>query len=115
MLHFYMSHKTIPSLSVIATILYQQHVFFFLYADHPNEIESKIQQALTIRDSLRKTTDEVKYLMKGLEGDFIPPGLGGDLLRDGAGVLPTGRNIHALDPYRMPSAGIYASTYKLEV
>lgn len=28
---------------------------------------------------------------------------GGDLLRDGPGVLPTGRNIHALDPYRMPS------------
>jgi len=25
------------------------------------------------------------------------------LLRDGASVLPTGRNIHALDPYRMPS------------
>ena len=29
---------------------------------------------------------------------------GRDVLRDGAGVLPTGRNIHALDPYRMPSA-----------
>ena len=27
----------------------------------------------------------------------------GDLLRDGAGVLPTGRNIHALDPFRVPS------------
>ena len=26
-----------------------------------------------------------------------------DLLRDGPNVLPTGRNIHALDPYRMPS------------
>ena len=25
------------------------------------------------------------------------------MLRDGPGVLPTGRNIHALDPYRMPS------------
>ena len=25
------------------------------------------------------------------------------LFRDGAGVLPTGRNIHALDPYRIPS------------
>ena len=25
------------------------------------------------------------------------------MLRDGLGVLPTGRNIYALDPYRMPS------------
>ncbi|MDD1427960.1 cobaltochelatase subunit CobN, partial [Dolichospermum sp. ST_sed9] len=32
---------------------------------------------------------------------------GGDLLRDGAGVLPTGRNIHALDPYRMPSPAAF--------
>jgi magnesium chelatase subunit H len=30
------------------------------------------------------------------------------LLRDGAGVLPTGRNIHALDPYRMPSPAAFA-------
>lgn len=29
------------------------------------------------------------------------------MLRDGPGVLPTGRNIHALDPYRMPSAAAY--------
>lgn len=31
-----------------------------------------------------------------------------DLLRDGPSVLPTGRNIHAIDPYRMPSAGAWA-------
>jgi magnesium chelatase subunit H len=31
-----------------------------------------------------------------------------DLLRDGPSVLPTGRNIHALDPFRMPSAGAWA-------
>ena len=31
-----------------------------------------------------------------------------DLLRDGPSVLPTGRNIHALDPYRMPSASAWA-------
>ena len=29
------------------------------------------------------------------------------MLRDGPGVLPTGRNIHALDPYRMPSPAAY--------
>ncbi|CAI6005121.1 unnamed protein product [Closterium sp. NIES-64] len=40
-------------------------------------------------------------------GDYVPPAVGGDLLRDGPGVLPTGRNIHALDPYRMPSAAAW--------
>ena len=28
---------------------------------------------------------------------------GGDVIRDGASILPTGRNIYALDPYRVPS------------
>ena len=28
-------------------------------------------------------------------------------MRDGPGVLPTGRNIHALYPYRMPSPAAY--------
>jgi len=32
----------------------------------------------------------------------IIPTPGGDLLRDGSGVLPTGRNIHALDPIGCP-------------
>jgi len=27
--------------------------------------------------------------------------------RDGTSVLPTGRNIHALDPYRMPAEGAW--------
>ena len=38
-----------------------------------------------------------------MNGEYLAPAVGGDLLRDGPGVLPTGRNIHALDPYRMPS------------
>ena len=47
------------------------------------------------------------HLLRGLNGEYIPPAPGGDLLRDGPGVLPTGRNIHALDPYRMPSPGAF--------
>jgi magnesium chelatase subunit H len=60
-----------------------------------------------IRDLLMQSTDELKNLLRGLNGEYIPPAPGGDLLRDGAGVLPTGRNIHALDPYRMPSPAAY--------
>ncbi|BAZ09387.1 magnesium chelatase subunit H [Calothrix sp. NIES-4071] len=60
-----------------------------------------------IRELLLQTTDELTNLLRGLNGEYIPPAPGGDLLRDGAGVLPTGRNIHALDPYRMPSPAAY--------
>ncbi|MBO1351250.1 MAG: magnesium chelatase subunit H [Hormoscilla sp. GUM202] len=56
-----------------------------------------------IRELLMQTPDELTNLLRGLNGEYIPAAPGGDILRDGPGVLPTGRNIHALDPYRMPS------------
>lgn len=69
--------------------------------------ESPTQEEQQIRDLLLQSTDELTNLLRGLNGEYIPPAPGGDLLRDGAGVLPTGRNIHALDPYRMPSFAAY--------
>lgn len=60
-----------------------------------------------VANLLMQTTDELTNLLRGLNGEYIPPAPGGDLLRDGPGVLPTGRNIHALDPYRMPSPAAY--------
>ncbi|MEM9274825.1 MAG: magnesium chelatase subunit H [Cyanobacteria bacterium P01_F01_bin.143] len=68
----------------------------------------RFEEAERVRDLLSQSTDELTNLLRGLNGEYIPPAPGGDLLRDGAGVLPTGRNIHALDPYRMPSPGAYA-------
>lgn len=73
------------------------------HREHREEEEERRK----IRDLLGQNTDELRNLLRGLNGEYIPPAPGGDLLRDGAGVLPTGRNIHALDPYRMPSAGAY--------
>ncbi|MDT9341382.1 magnesium chelatase subunit H [Trichodesmium erythraeum 21-75] len=65
------------------------------------------KDAETIRELLMQNTDELTNLLRGLNGEYIPAAPGGDLLRDGPGVLPTGRNIHALDPYRMPSPAAY--------
>ncbi|MDC0834363.1 cobaltochelatase subunit CobN, partial [Geitlerinema sp. CS-897] len=62
-----------------------------------------LKEAKMIRELLSRTPEEITNLLRGLNGEYIPPAPGGDLLRDGIGVLPTGRNIHALDPYRMPS------------
>jgi magnesium chelatase subunit H len=64
--------------------------------------------AINVRRLLSENTQEVSSLMQALNGEYVLPQAGGDLLRDGPGVLPTGRNIHALDPYRMPSAAAVA-------
>ena len=71
------------------------------------EFEEKVKEGIYIRDLLLQTDEEMTNLLRGLNGEYIPPAPGGDLLRDGPGVLPTGRNIHALDPYRMPSPAAY--------
>jgi magnesium chelatase subunit H len=71
------------------------------------EEEERREKEKVITSLLSQSTDELTNLLRGLNGEFIPPAPGGDLLRDGAGVLPTGRNIHALDPYRMPSPAAY--------
>ena len=77
------------------------------YLDAYFDGKSETEEAGQIRDLLAQNTDELTNLLRGLNGEYIPPAPGGDLLRDGAGVLPTGRNIHALDPYRMPSPAAY--------
>lgn len=76
------------------------------FGNEPPRREDRHQERL-VRELLMQTTDELMNLLRGLNGEYIPPAPGGDLLRDGPGVLPTGRNIHALDPYRMPSPAAY--------
>jgi len=46
---------------------------------------------------------EMQGLLHALDGGYIAPAPGGDLIRNPE-VLPTGRNLHGLDPLRMPSA-----------
>ncbi|MGR3514596.1 MAG: magnesium chelatase subunit H [Paracoccaceae bacterium] len=46
---------------------------------------------------------EVPALLRALAGRFTAPVPGGDLIRN-SDILPTGRNIHAFDPFRMPTA-----------
>eukprot|EP00741_Cyanophora_paradoxa_P011184 tig00020554_g10804.t1 len=47
--------------------------------------------------------NELASLVRALEGEYITPGPGGDPIRN-PGVLPTGKNIHALDPQAIPTA-----------
>jgi len=85
----------------------EEELASYLEAYFGEENESHKEEEKLITDLLMQSTDELTNLLRGLNGEYIPPAPGGDLLRDGAGVLPTGRNIHALDPYRMPSPAAY--------
>jgi magnesium chelatase subunit H len=58
---------------------------------------------LAASDKLIAEDHEIPALLHALEGKFIRPAPGGDLLRTPA-VLPTGRNLHGFDPFRIPSA-----------
>jgi magnesium chelatase subunit H len=53
-------------------------------------------------DALMAEDHELPALLHALDGGYTHPAPGGDLLRN-QDVLPTGRNLHGFDPFRMPS------------
>ena len=74
--------------------------------------ELKKESLLVSLQELIKTLDKTKTLVNedselngiisSLNGEFIQPAVGGDILKN-PDVLPTGRNIHGFDPFRIPS------------
>jgi magnesium chelatase subunit H len=58
---------------------------------------------LAAADALMADDHEVDGILHALDGRFLRPAPGGDLLRTPA-ILPTGRNLHGFDPFRIPSA-----------
>ena len=52
--------------------------------------------------------NELGALVEGLEGQYVLPGPGGDPIRN-PDVLPTGKNIHALDPAAIPTSAAIQS------
>jgi magnesium chelatase subunit H len=58
---------------------------------------------LAATDALLAEDHEIGGILRALDGRFLRPAPGGDLLRTPA-ILPTGRNVHGFDPFRIPSA-----------
>jgi magnesium chelatase subunit H len=55
-----------------------------------------LEEASSIASLLDRSTEEMDSILVGIDGGYVRPKPGGDLLRDGPSVLFTGRNIHAL-------------------
>jgi len=58
---------------------------------------------LASSDRLLARDHELDAIVSALDGRYIPPAPGGDLLRTPE-ILPTGRNLHGFDPFHIPSA-----------
>ncbi|MEQ1716863.1 MAG: magnesium chelatase subunit H, partial [Hyphomicrobium sp.] len=59
--------------------------------------------ALAGMNALLSQDHELPALIRALDGNFVRPAPSGDLIRT-PNLLPTGRNIHGFDPFRIPSA-----------
>jgi magnesium chelatase subunit H len=63
----------------------------------------ELLRALAATDRQLAQNHEIPALLRALDGRYVRPVPGGDLLRTPA-ILPTGRNLHGFDPFRIPSA-----------
>jgi magnesium chelatase subunit H len=68
-----------------------------------NHASLSVLRELVEPQALLAVDAEVPALLRALDACYIRPAPGGDILRTPA-VLPTGRNIHGFDPFRIPSA-----------
>ncbi len=57
----------------------------------------------TLARRLARCDAEIRHLLQGLNGRFIPPGLSGAVSRGNLNVLPTGRNFFATDVTTLPT------------
>jgi magnesium chelatase subunit H len=58
---------------------------------------------LVVANSHMAEDTEVSGVLRALDGHYIRPAPGGDILRTPE-ILPTGRNLHGFDPFRIPSS-----------
>jgi magnesium chelatase subunit H len=56
--------------------------------------------------------EEMTGMLHALNGGYILPSPGNDVVRNDR-IVPTGRNIHALDPYRVPTPSAMSAAQKL--
>jgi magnesium chelatase subunit H len=68
----------------------------------PDLETERLYRELAQTDRMLARDYEVPAIVHALDGGFVRPAPGGDLLRN-PGIMPTGRNVHGFDPFRLPS------------
>ena len=95
------SHGVKPARAVIEALV--AHGLPAASAEAKDQPDLVVLQALAALDRLIAEDHELDGILRALDGRFLRPAPGGDLLRTPA-ILPTGRNLHGFDPFRIPSA-----------
>ncbi len=96
-----------PAAQVVADLkrdapdVYREALACEAIADHAGLVE-RLARLETANAGLMADT-EIPALIRALDGGYIAPVSGGDVIRSPQ-ILPTGRNIHGFDPFRLPSA-----------
>lgn len=108
--------KNIKILSEIdreASVIIENYVNNTDYFKHKEKQESFYKEIIKTCEYAKKfgelfikNTIEIQSFIEGLEGCFVEPSIGGDVIRSPE-VLPTGRNIYQFDPNKIPSESAY--------
>jgi magnesium chelatase subunit H len=74
-----------------------------LLVDGRLKLDTPLLKDMAALNTALSTNHELDGIVRALSGRFVRPVSGGDVLR-APEILPTGRNIHGFDPFRLPSA-----------
>ncbi len=98
------SHDARPPRESIAALVKGTNVNKSLAAGKMPKTEENVKLLESLSEINRILTEqhEIPAILNALDGRYIRPAPGGDLLRTPE-ILPTGRNVHGFDPYRIPS------------
>ena len=75
--------------------------------DAVEEAPAKLTERLIEAAATLVQDHELSAILRALDGRFIQPVKGGDVLR-APEILPTGRNLHGFDPFRLPASFAYS-------
>ncbi|WP_295632259.1 magnesium chelatase subunit H [Novosphingobium sp.] len=67
------------------------------------KLDTQLLKDMAALSTALSSNGELDGIVRALNAQYIRPVTGGDLLRSPE-ILPTGRNIHGFDPFRLPSA-----------
>jgi magnesium chelatase subunit H len=69
----------------------------------PDDLVRYTKEGRAILAGMSRCSEELDAVVHALNGGFVRPAYGADPIRAGAGALPSGRNIHGIDPWRLPT------------
>ncbi|MBU3695060.1 MAG: magnesium chelatase subunit H, partial [Rhodocyclaceae bacterium] len=93
-----------PRVAIEALVGGAGYVRFAELAGLPRGDElQRLYEQLSRVDAQLAVDTEVDAILRALDGRYVAPAPGGDLLRSPE-ILPTGRNVCGFDPFRIPSA-----------